>query len=466
MNFTNNKSLQFTIIIFTILSTIGFAFITPLGTDSGWIANTTKRIADTGEFLWTAQFVNIAFGKVYFYINSLLINTIDKYFVLKIIPTLLTLIAIYLFYRFVLEIFKDKLIATLSLWLIIMFGVSTSIMLGLRTEGLYIPILFILFYLIYQYDITSKYIYLYISTVLTSLTAITHPNGFVLIGLLFIYVIIKLMYKKISWVHIIINTVLISIIVTYGLLWQTNLTEFIEGFNAIAKDDGHTIPFYKEYLRYISFVRDYTYLSIPMFIGLFGIYLFIRDYFKKSLEINLPKDFSKFIVYGSIFVFFYLTVIGVKWGYYLALLFPYFIIGLLYVVRYYNLDKKIIILLHLLLVILIINLILTKLPQNEDFLKLVHLPSERIAIVNDIKTLTKDKVVLAPAKTFYLFYKNSHFIQVEKMKCHKIDEKLDYVFISFGISYKDYEKDLGVKLKYNRSFIYNDARYNLFEVGE
>lgn len=466
MNFINNRLLQVTIVLFTILSTIAFALISPFGTDSGWIANTTQRIANTGEFLWTAQFVNIAFGKVYFYLNSLLMTSADTYFILKLFPVLFTLISILLYYKFTLALFKDKLTSSLSIWLIIIFGASTSIMLGLRTEGLYVPILFILFYLIYKYDVSSEYRYLYLLSILTSLSAITHPNGFVLVGLLLIYVVIKLIQKEILWIHILFNTILILSIVTYGLLWQTNLIDFIEGFNTIANDKGHTIPFYKEYLRYISFMKDYTYLSIPLVAGLYGLYLYIRDFFKNSLKIDLPKSIGSFITYGAIFVFIYLIFIGAKWGYYLSLLFPFLTIGLLYIIKYYDLDRKIIIMIKILLILLIINLLLSKLPKNEEFLRLAHIPSARIAIVNDIQTLTKNKIVLAPARSYYMFHNNSTFIQIEKMRYHKIDKTPDYVLIDFGNNYKNYESKLGIKLLYLRSFVYNDAIYNLFEVRD
>ena len=456
----NSRIIYFLSICFIIV----YGLILPYGTDSGWIANTIQRLSETGEFVWTAQYVNISFGKIYFYINSLILGLSDSYFILKIVPIVASIISLYFFYRFLELIFIDKFSVILGMLLMVIFCVSTNITIGLRTESLYIPILFSSFYFIYKFDRNNNYGYLYLLAFLSSISAVSHPNGFVLIGLLFIFVVIKMLSKKISLIHFMFNSLLIITIIINGLLWQTNVAEFIEGFNTIAKDSSHSIPFYKEYLRYVYFLKDFTYLFIPLLLGYFGFYIFVKHFKQNKVDLELSSDMSKFLVFGGIFVLIYLTFIGVKWSYYLALFFPFVIFSLIYLLHYYKLNIQVIYMSIAIVFFILVSLVFYNLPKNEDFLKIAHIPSARVAIIDEVKKKTNGQIVLAPARAYYLFHKNAKLIQMEKLQYHTVDDKLDFILVDFDKSYKYYEKKLNIKLEYIRSFVYHDSQYNLFKV--
>ena len=108
-------------------------------------------------------------------------------------------------------------------------------------------------------------------------------------------------------------------------------------------------------------------------------------------------------------------------------------------------------------------LLFYRLPGNEEFLKLMHIPSGRVTLLENVKKQVEGKTVLTPIQTFFLF-QHTRMIPLESLGYRRMEKDPDYVVLNVLARKEKYEKLLRVKLQYQQGFQYNGSPYNLFKV--
>lgn len=453
MSLTNKDYIM--ILSFLILVTL-MIIINKIGTDFAWLSYNIDYYIKNGELKNVIFNTPSGWWAFFTYLSAQIINIIGEfsYLTAQFLNIIFSMLGIVFLYRLIFAITNDSYKTFFVISIYLLLGYGTGILSGTRPENIYISSMIMVVYSIYKHYHTNDYKYLYFGVLFAIFGALSHPNGLVNFIILLIYGSLLVINSKINYKHLFILIFTVLVLFPMLLLFGQSYEQFISSFLVIATDKGHTMPFYYEWLRYKNFIQYYNYLFIILFLGMFVMF--------NELIKNIKTDntFVKTVNYSLIFIMLYLLFIGQKLEYYLSLYFPFIAIYL----SIYKIEKISVKYYAIITIVAIFTTILIKLPENEEFLKKIHLPSGRVGIIENIKNETKGKIVLAPIQTFFIFRKNSYFIPSQQFFHLNIEQNFDYFVIQILLDKEKYEKKYNIKLTYKRSFVYNKTQFNLFKV--
>ncbi len=455
MSFIKNKGFM---LISSILFIIIYIFTSTISTDYSWLINIIDYYIKKDIFYNSAFAAEGGWDILRIVINSYIVKLFGNLYInYWLMGLVYSLFSIYMLDKLLVSRYVNKIDIYLGLISYILLAYFTSIYIGTRPENIYVSSIVILLYTLYKFNQTNHYKWIYISSLISIFGALSHPNGMVLFVILFIFAIKLIFERKIKYFHLITNTLLVLSLFAYGILFGQTFEQFMSLFTSISLDAGHTIPFYYEPKRYISFVLSHS-LIAPLF--LFGLFT-LALYMKKYLLCFKEYFFENLLAISALFIIIYLTFIGAKWEYYLSLLFPFVVISIVEYIQDKNLNKNLFIGIGFVLMIVTIG---KDFKKNEEFLSLLHIPSQRVNIVNEVKSIIKDSTVYAPMRLYVMHKYHNRFIPLERVDIG--NEKIDFVILDFSIAKEQYDKKLDKNLEYMQSFIYNDHYYNLFRVND
>lgn len=448
------------ILLFTSLLLISiYGLVYAIGTDTSWIINRIDQYTYDKKFIDIVHSVNSgSWENLFTVINSYLSLLLNQlYFTYWIFNFIYSLLGVYLLYKLLFILSLEKRNVYLGVFFYIILAYFSGIFIGTRFENIYVSSIVILIFFINSFLKSDKYIWIYFSSIISVFGALSHPNGLILFVILFIFAIKLIVIKKFSIVHFIFNILIICGLFYYGLFFGQTYSEFLNFFQNISNDSAHSLPFYYEPKRYISFVLNHS-LIAPLF--LFGLFT-LALYMKKYLLYFKEYFFENLLAISALFIIIYLTFIGAKWEYYLSLLFPFVVISIVEYIQDKNFNKNLFIGIGFVLMIVTIG---KDFKKNEEFLSLLHIPSQRVNIVNEVKSIIKDSTVYAPMRLYVMHKYHNRFVPLERVDIG--NEKIDFVILDFSIAKEQYDKKLDKNLEYMQSFIYNDHYYNLFRVND
>lgn len=439
------------------LSVFLYSFITPIAIDYSWYINILDWYISNSVFYNSAFDQYGGWGTIFTYIQSNIVATFGNLYInYWLLGLIYSILSIFILFKLLESISANVINIYLGVTSYILLAYFSSIYIGTRPESIYVSSIVILLYTLYNFYKTNHYKWIYISSLVSILGALSHPNGMVLFVILFIFAIKLIFEKKIKYFHLIINTLLVLSLFSYGILFGQTFEQFMSLFTSISSDAGHSIPFYYEPKRYISFILEHK-LIAPLFLfGLFTLFLYIKKYLLSFKE----YFFENLISVSSLFIIIYLTFIGVKWEYYLSLLFPFIVISIVEYIKDKNFNKNLFIGIGFILMIVTIG---KDFKKNEEFLSLLNIPSQRVNIVNEVKNTIKDSTVYAPMRLYIMYKYHDRFVPLEKSNIGS--QKFGFLILDFDKTKEQYEKKLGKELQYLRSFVYNGHYYNLFKVN-
>lgn len=443
-------SILLLIIIYTLANTIE--------TDTPWIINRVDQYANTGKFIDIVHSeISGSWENFFTLINSYISLALNQvYFSYWIFNFIYSIVGLAALYKLLWNFSDKKINIYFGIICYILLAYFTGIFIGARLENIYVSSIVIELYFIYNFLKYNKYIWLYLASFVAVLGALSHPNGLVAFIVLFIFALKLLIYKKVRVIHFILNICIVCSLFYYGLFFGQTHNEFWSFFQNISNDSSHTLPFYYEPKRYITFVADHL-LIAPLF--LFGL-LALVIYIKKYLFDFKQYFFENFLVLGSLFIIIYLTLIGAKWEYYLSLLFPFMTISIVEYIKEKDYNKKLFIIIGCILMALTTGQVFKK---NEEFLSLLHIPSQRVNTIKEIKAMIKNSIIYAPIRLYIMHHYYDKFIPLEKSDIE--GKSFDYVILDYDRMKGRYEEKIKSKLHYIRSFVYNGHYYNLFKVA-
>jgi len=450
----NSKFFIVIILFFIIL----YSFVVTIATDYSWYINRIDWYAYSGIFYDSGFDVFGAWESFMTFLNSKNINIFGNLYIFywlqgllySILSTLVLFKLLKLQYKYEVDIY----LGTISYILLAFF---TTIYIGARPENIYVSSIVIILYFLYKFIESDKFIWIYFASFISIFGALSHPNGLILFVILFIFAVKLIVFKKFSIIHFILNMLIICSLFYSGLFFGQTHSEFLNFFQNISNNSAHSLPFYYEPKRYISFIFEHLLIS-PLF--LFGLFTLVL-YMKKYLLCFKEYFFENFISLSSLFIIVYLIFIGAKWEYYLSLLFPFMVLSIIEYIKDKNFNKHFFIGLGFVLMLIIIG---KDFKKNEEFLSILNIPSQRVNIINEVKNTIEDSKVYAPMRLYIMYKYYDRFVPLEKSNI--ANQKFDFVILDFSSTIKNYEVKLDSDLQYIRSFVYNGHYYNLFKVND
>jgi len=451
MNVLTNSMVFYTL---SVLFLLGIILVGPWDIDEGWHLCWANNYLETGRFINdVGHNSEISFMKTFVAVLAAIGNFTDfSYFFARVPFFLISIATLFLLHKLLILLNIDSSYAIVSsLSLTIWFGYTMIV----RPENIYMfSILFSVFSVVYYVKYKKSFILL-LAILINALSFSIHPNG--ILGYLVLLIGFIMFFREVSqkdYIYIVSGIILGGIISYYSLLWYQSIDEFWLSYNRIKEDSVHTIPFYKEYLRYLYLFLSFE-LVIPIFILSFaGLFLKLR-FWKESQKLE------RFLIISAIASLLYLFFLPVKWNYYFSVSVPIMVIFIAYLLQYFSHDRNHLSkILSVFLSFILIILFFKNFKQNEMFLETFQIPSQRLILLQKLKEQTQNaKVLLSPILFPYL--------RGEGRELFFSDEDVDQVdYVILGKEVTLYLKELAsLKEKgfeYQFSFQFQGDNYSLF----
>lgn len=457
----NKLFLNSTLIIIIILSIL----FSKILTDYGWIGLNTYNFMETNSFVNVVMNNHMSFGAFYTYIDSIFIQILGfNYISVYSIEIIIMTIGIRYLYSFINKVVNNILVTYAALLIFVLFSFTTNIFLGPRTESIYISLLIVMIYYVDKLFTENNTLSIYIIlAIVSSLSAISHPNGLLLpliFGLLLLYLVLN---KKLKFIYGLILVVAITILTYHGLLLGRDFNTVFNSFIEVAIDSSHSEPFYHEYKRYVYFFINFSYL-IPFYIvSIIGLFKFFIDTIKnKQNYINISKQTSYFILYTLILINLYLIIIGQKHYYYLSLQFFYISFGFMYFIYYINSIKQgLTNLVYSILVITIFWQFIENFKKNSIVQLTLDLNIKKVVRLKNIGILVNNKSVIAPVQLFFFLEGSGigKYHPIDRFELYQANVN-EYDYIIQNIYNTKIKTD---KLIFIDTFEYFGYKYNIFK---
>ncbi len=457
LNKKTNFLFWFVILLFIVIQ----SYTSKITTDYGWYINIIDWYINDNVFYNSATNTYGGWGTIFIFLNAQTVKLFGTFYLnYWLLSLVYSLFGIFILYRLLKLMNNNTLDVYIAILTYILLTFGTSLYVGTRPESIYGTSLVILLYSLYKFYHSDNYKWIYLASLVSTFGAMSHPNGLILYVVLLIFAIKLLIVKKLNYTHLTINILIIGFLFGYGILFGQTLDSFIASFTAISSDALHSIPFYREYKRYDYFMDFYPLIKPIFLFTLFTLILFIIKYL-----IN-RKDFfyENFISISAIVIFIYLTFLGAKWVYYLALMFPFMVISLHIFLKNKltcTICKKVIIVSGIILLFVIAK---KDFYNNEEFTKLLFPNAPEAMSINKIKKDLRNKQIYAPMRLYPMINNNKLFIS--HYDNHSNTKNIQYVILhsAYGDTYyKEFEKKLNMTLKYQLNFRYNTHSYNLYK---
>lgn len=436
------------------------SFTTQITTDYAWYIKNIDWYINDHTFYDSVLNVNLWWGGLFVALNAQIVKLFGIFYInYWLLSLVYSLLGIFVLYRFLKLMNNNTLDIYIAILTYILLTFPTKIYIGTRPETIYGTSLVIVLYLLFKFNQSNDYKLIYLSSFIATIGALSHPNGLVLYVILLIFALKFSITKNLKYSHIVINVLIIGFIFTYGITFSSSLDDLFSSFSTIFNDPNHSIPFYKEYKRYDYFITFFPLVKPIFFFSLATLIIYIVNY------VLIKKDYfyENFISISVIFVFIYLTLVGAKWVYYFALLFPFMSISVHIFLKNTLtciLCKKIIFLYGIVLLFIVVE---RNIYTNEEFTKFLFPNKENIITINNIKKTLSNKKIYAPIRLYAMLHQNKLFIPLEN-KQPKVDG-IEFVILHAGHNYKKYEKRLDITLIHQIDFSYNTYSYSIYRIS-
>jgi hypothetical protein len=440
---TKNITFYIFLVLFLLCIILGRTW----NTDEGWYLSWAYSYLETGRFINGIDHLNhdLSFSKTLAAILAIIAYLTDFSYLFARLPFFLLSIGIlFLLHRIFLLLKMDRTYIFVSL-------LSMTIWLSyhtiIRPESIYMfSILFSVFSVLYYVKYKTSLI-LCIAILINALSFSTHPNGiFGYIILLIGFIVFFKQVTKKDYIYIISGIILGAVVCYYSLLWYQSIDEFLYSYSQIKNDDGHTVPFYYEYSRYIDFFNYYQYFIPAFILSLVGL----------SIKLVCWKESNKleqFLIISAIASLLYLLFLPVKWYYYFCVSIPLLIIFIPYLLQKLSITfSKILIVFFSFILILFL---LTNVKYNEMFLETLHIPSERVVLLQKLKKQTQNAKIFLPPIMFPYLKGDGR----ELFFGYKDIDKVDYVI---HVLYSDTTYLKGKGFEYQFSFKFQGKNIGLY----
>lgn len=429
-----------TFYIFLVFFLLGAMLVRQWYTDEGYFLYWANNYLETGRFINEIGNMthDISFMKILVAIVAFIGSFTDFSYLFARLPSFfLSIGIILLLHRLFLLLKIDRAYIMVGL-------LSMTIWLGhqiiVRPEHIYMfAILFSVFSVVYYVQYKTSQI-LFVAILINALSFSSHPNGIVgyIILLIGFIVFFKQVTKK-DYIYIISGIIVGGILLYYSLLWYQSIDEFLLAYNE-AKDYEHNyMPFYYEYVRYVSLLL-YAKPFIPAFILSF-CGLFIKIIFWKD-----NNKLEQFLIISAIASLLYLFFLPIKWNYYFSVAIPILVIFIPYTLKYFSITlSKILIVFFSFIMILFLC---KNIARNEMFFETFNIPSQRLVVLQKLKKQTQNAKILSNIK-MYPYLKGDGR---ELFFTNRYIDKVDYVITFSERTDITYLKAKGFEYQYSFQF--------------
>jgi hypothetical protein len=442
---------------------LAYSLIFVIGTDYAWYMHITDYYIKHHVFYNQINNTYGGWGIIFIPIHAFLVELFGNFYLnYWLLNLFCSLVGMYYLYKLLRLMNIKESVAYSSLLLYIGFAFATGIFIGTRPESIYISSIIVELYYVFLFYKTNQYKFMYLSTFASTIGALSHPNGIVGFIILF-FVLVRIVYiRKFKILHITTNILLMLGIFYFGITFGDSTENLIKSILVVTSDAGHTIPFYYEPIRYISFLFNHGIIGLLFIVG------FTLTLVKSIKDFSSAKNQNEYYTLTSVFIFIiiYLIVLGAKWDYYLALLFPFIVLSIAQYINKMNDNVNIYFIYFIFLVLF--STVIDNFKKNELFLDAFNIKSERVIVLQDLKYLLQNKIIVAPVQFYPLLHDSEHFIPLEQFPKSKLDYNplnANYVILNVMDNKNIYEKRFDVKLNYIQSLVYGNNYCNLFRIS-
>lgn len=428
------------------LTIIFSALVLKVGTDDAWYARLTNTYLATGEFYDKVYGIYMPFANLFIFLNSLIFRVFgNNYLSGRIVNIFFSIGSLFVVKKIFSYLFQeDKTLILLATVLYIFFITASGVCINGRPEGFYIALFAFTMYFLFKFNECNRIYFLYLAVISASIAGSSHPNGIIAIAIIGIYFTIKAIKKeKIPFIHFPTLALLGGIILYIGLIWNKSLNEFLYAIKLMFTLPQHSDPFWKEILRYLEFLRDFPEVFPFLLLGIYGLLLFYVDYFKKKLSRTTENSFMTFM---SIFIFVYLLLIRVKGHGYLIILSIFLATGIVYIFKKKNLQNFAYSAIIFLLVLSYTIIGKRAFVRGFEFKRVFHIPSQKINLINNVRSMVKGKNIIAPFELYFTFNDVvRRFEAIQNISGESFYRKIDLSQFDYAIIDFPYMKKIDLK---------------------
>lgn len=319
------KANRFYMLFFTtFILGLCFIIISPITTDDGWNLHIFDNYINFGELYISGFEVKANFSRLIYIFES---------YLLELFGYSTSHLLYNLFFGF-LAILGASLISIrhfkgrsqfIYIGLFILFYYSSFYITKTRPEPVYVGLLYLIYYILsIHLEKQLTWISVIFLSILISFSIAAHPNGSFVILLIILYSLST--YKTFfSWSKLVIGIGLVSSLSYVFLFHGISIKNFFISVNELKSDYGHSIPFYKEYIRYYYLISNNLHvflIVIPFLIFSILNRTVLILFFRKHVFSSSYFSFSFMSLILSILFLFFNPA---KWDTYLVLSFPFVI---------------------------------------------------------------------------------------------------------------------------------------------
>lgn len=317
MNFNPKKI--FSLETLVIILIICFAIIAPITNDDGWNFIIFDNYLKSGNLVLLGFDVNANFSRISYILQANLLYHFNYSFTQFIYSVFFSLIGFYAVFKLV-KLHFNGAEKVLFYNLYVLFFFSTFYILRTRPEVVYANLILVLFYLL-SINLNQKIsvLHSFLISIILAFAISAHPNG--VFGLIILLIYLFESRKNLPNIFTIMlaffSLIFFTTIFTF---YKISFSEFISSVKKLSEDSGHSVPFYKEYIRYIYFYYNNKELFI-LFLPILAILVKYKRLLWVHL-INLYRTNSYFLFSFKCLVsgFLFLSLNPAKWDTYFILL--------------------------------------------------------------------------------------------------------------------------------------------------
>jgi hypothetical protein len=317
MNFIFKKILSYESLVALLI--FCFSIIAPITTDDGWNFLIFDNYLKTGDLVLLGFDINANFSRIVYILQANLLNYVNYSLSQFIYIFLFALIGFYAVCQLVRFHFSgaEKI---LYFTFYILFFFSTFYILKTRPEAVYVNLLFVIIYIL-SINLNQKIsaFNLILISFILAFSVSSHPNG--AFGLIIIAIYFFESKKTLPGFFISIGAFSTFILFTFLFtFYNISFSDFTGSVKKLSGDAGHSVPFYKEYIRYIYFYSNNKILFLLllplMFIGI-KYRSSLGSHFINLFKTNVYFRFSIKCLFSGLF---FLFINPAKWDTYLVLI--------------------------------------------------------------------------------------------------------------------------------------------------
>lgn len=455
--------IQAAAVLGAIACVLAFVVITPYETDSPWLATAVQRYLGDGVMRLGGLPSDAIFGRLLIQADSLLYRVWPEYPAIRWVQALAVLLLLPVCANLARRLTPEgeKGMPGLLPVLFCLVMVSSGLLLDGRPEGVLVFFQAMTLWALVRYLDTRQGGLLVMAAMFVALGAETHPNG--VLPALYIAVALfmaraSLTGRALMWVLAAALTGVATL--ALGLLWGKGLGPFMTAFGEVARDGGHGYPPYKEYARYLSYLRRFPLHFLVVMLGLVGL-------FRHGISSPVAPEARalRFLQACALATLVFLVLMPAKWEHYVAALYPFALLGLYLAVRRLQTPVQRASMLVAAAAVGVSALLAFQ--DNDAAHRLLKLPTERGRILAALQERLRGHTVLGPAKLYFYMPANTdyHLTEGAAFRTFRDIEGLDWVLLDPLVDVGRFSADIGHCLRYDMAVVLNRSHYNAYRIS-